>query len=100
MTITPERARVLAALRFRALGDESRLRLLQLLADGERNVGDLMELTSLGQSLVSHHLRVLRDAGLVRDRREGRWVYYAVVEQALLATRLLIQALEPPAAAD
>lgn len=100
MTITPERARALAALRFRALGDETRLRLLEHLAAGERNVAELMELTALGQSLVSHHLRTLRAAGVVRDRRAGRWVYYSVVGQALAATRLLIQGLEPADGAE
>ena len=100
MTLTPYRARAIAAARFRALGDETRLRLLRHLADGERNVGELMALTALGQSLISHHLRALREAGLVRDRRDGRWVYYSIVDQALAATRLMIHDLEPQAAAD
>jgi ArsR family transcriptional regulator len=54
-----------------------------------------MELTGLGQSLVSHHLRTLREAGLVVDRREGRWVYYSIAEQALNSIRLSIYELEP-----
>ena len=66
-----DRSRSLAALRFRALGDETRLRLLEHLTAGERTVADLMEATGLGQSLVSHHLRTLRGAGLVTTRRDG-----------------------------
>jgi DNA-binding transcriptional ArsR family regulator len=90
-----DRARAIAALRFRALGDETRLRLLDLLTTGERSVADLMERTGLGQSLVSHHLRTLREAGLVTDRRDGRWVYYAIAEQALNRVRLTLYELAP-----
>ncbi|NUP54421.1 MAG: winged helix-turn-helix transcriptional regulator [Gemmatimonadaceae bacterium] len=92
MPNSPDRARAIAAARFRALGDETRLRLLEVLGAGERNVAELME---VGQSLVSHHLRALREAGLVRDRRDGRWVYYSIAEPALSATRLAIYELEP-----
>ena len=99
MPIPPDRARAIAAARFRALGDETRLRLLELLTAGERNVGELMDDTGLGQSLISHHLRALREAGLVNDRRDGRWVYYSIAEQALTSTRLTIHELEPIRAA-
>ena len=95
MPLPPDRARAVAAARFRALGDETRLRMLEQLVAGERNVAELMELMGLGQSLVSHHLRSLREAGLVRDRRDGRWVYYSIAEQALTSTRLTIYELEP-----
>ncbi len=87
-------ARALAALRFRALGDETRLRVLELLIDGEQCVADLMDETSLGQSLVSHHLRTLRQAGLVVDRRDGRFVYYAISDTALADTIRALTNLE------
>jgi ArsR family transcriptional regulator, arsenate/arsenite/antimonite-responsive transcriptional repressor len=90
-----DRARVVAALRFRALGDETRLRLLEQLTAGERCVADLMTALGLGQSLVSHHLRTLRQAGLVTVRRDGRWIYYAIADAALGAARLVIYELEP-----
>jgi ArsR family transcriptional regulator len=95
MNDTDDRERALAALRFRALGDETRLRLLEILATGERCVADLMDALGLGQSLVSHHLRALREAGLVTVRRDGRWVYYAISEAALASVRLTIYELEP-----
>lgn len=95
MPAASPRARAIAALRFRALGDETRLRLLELLTAGERTVGDLMDDTTLGQSLVSHHLRTLRQAGLVVTRRNGRWVHYAIAPAALADTRLAIYELEP-----
>jgi ArsR family transcriptional regulator len=88
------RVRAIAALRFRALGDETRLRIFEQLIPGEQCVADLMDSTGLGQSLVSHHLRTLRDAGLVTDRRDGRWVYYAIADAALIATRRAVQQFE------
>ncbi len=92
------RARAVAALRFRALGDETRLWLLALLRDTERTVADLMDDTGLGQSLVSHHLRTLRQAGLVTTRRDGRWIHYRVVPAALVSTRLVVDGLAPSGA--
>ena len=89
-----DRDRAIAATRFRALGDETRLRLLEELTAGECNVAELMERMGLGQSLISHHLRSLREAGLVRDRRDGRWVYYTIADHALAATRLTIYEIE------
>lgn len=89
-----ERARAIAALRFRALGDETRLRIFELLVDGERCVAELMETSGLGQSLVSFHLRTLRNAGLVSKRTEGRWAYYAPSLAGLAWTRAFVHALE------
>jgi ArsR family transcriptional regulator, arsenate/arsenite/antimonite-responsive transcriptional repressor len=95
MPIDPERARAIAALRFRALGDETRLRILEMLVAGERSVSDLQHEVDIGQSLMSHHLRILREAGIVADRREGKWVYYSIVEPALSAVKLALYELEP-----
>jgi len=63
---------------FQALGDATRLELLELLRDGERTVGDLVEALGCPQPKVSRHLKVLKEAGLVHDRREGRNVTYAL----------------------
>ncbi|HTE66024.1 MAG TPA: metalloregulator ArsR/SmtB family transcription factor [Candidatus Binatia bacterium] len=68
---------------FHALSDETRLRLLELLRAGEQCVCDLTDSLETGQSRLSFHLKVLKDAGLVTDRREGRWVYYALDAAAL-----------------
>src|SRR5438067_6142402 len=95
MSDSTDRERDVAALRFRALGDETRLRLLELLTMGERTVGDLMDDTGLGQSLVSHHLRSLRVAGLVVTRREGRWIHYAIAPQGIAGCKLMLYSLEP-----
>ncbi|HXG45140.1 MAG TPA: metalloregulator ArsR/SmtB family transcription factor [Gemmatimonadales bacterium] len=66
-----------------ALSDETRLRILGLLGRGERCVCELTAALDAGQSRLSFHLKVLKDAGLVEDRREGRWVYYALVPGVL-----------------
>lgn len=63
---------------FQALADEKRLAILARLIGGERCVCELAEAAEVGQSLLSFHLRVLKDAGLVRVRRVGRWGFYSV----------------------
>ena len=95
MAALPDHTRAVTALRFRALGDETRLRILEQLAPGERSVTDLMTLVEIGQSLMSHHLRILREAGLVIDRRDGRWIHYSIAEPALAACRLALYEMEP-----
>ena len=95
MSSHPDHTRAVAALRFRALGDETRLRILEYLASGERSVSDVMARLDLGQSLISHHLRILRESGLVIDRREGRWIHYSIAEPALAACRLALYEMEP-----
>jgi len=72
----------LSARRFRALGDPIRLRVIQLLADGPRCVCELRDRLQVPGPLLSHHLGVLRDAGLVGATRRGRWIDYALVPEA------------------
>ena len=71
------------AQRFYALGDEIRLEVLGLLRGGERCVCELTAHLELAQSRLSFHLKVLKDAGLVSHRREGRWSYYALDAEAV-----------------
>src|SRR3989442_7673963 len=68
---------------FHALSDETRLEVVCLLSHGERCVCELQDVLDAAQSRLSFHLRVLKDAGLVTDRRDGRWVYYALNRDAL-----------------
>lgn len=79
--------------RFQALSDEKRLRILELLGDGERCVCELTEALDVGQSLLSFHLKKLREAELVRDRRSGRWVYYSLNPPALRELRERLESL-------
>src|SRR5262245_15993586 len=63
---------------FKALGDPTRLRLLAILAQGDFNVNELLEILHMGQSRISRHLKILADSKLVSNRREGNWIYYAL----------------------
>jgi ArsR family transcriptional regulator len=90
-----------AAALFHALSDETRLAILDELRAGERCVCDLQAGLDAAQSRLSFHLRVLREAGLVTDRKEGRWSYYTIVPDALAEAHDLVRALatERPASA-
>jgi ArsR family transcriptional regulator, arsenate/arsenite/antimonite-responsive transcriptional repressor len=85
---------------FRALSDATRLRILDLLTEGERCVCDLQSDLQLGQSLLSFHLRVLREAGLVSDRRAGRWAFYTLRPEALAAATTHLAELQERHAAQ
>ncbi len=63
---------------YKALSDEARLRILNILHDGELCVCHIMDILHMGQSKVSRHLTYLKNAGLVHDRRKGLWVYYSM----------------------
>jgi DNA-binding transcriptional ArsR family regulator len=70
---------------FRVLGDPTRVRILEALVEREHSVGDLANGLGVTQSAVSHQLRLLRDARIVRPRRAGRTVFYALDDQHVLA---------------
>jgi len=81
------------ALGFHALSDVTRLQILDLLRRGECCVCDLTEQLDAAQSRLSFHLRTLKDAGLVTDRREGRWVHYALRVEALEELEAVLERL-------
>ncbi|MBU4336084.1 MAG: metalloregulator ArsR/SmtB family transcription factor [Actinobacteria bacterium] len=93
--LSVEQAVTLAA-RLKALADPARLRLISLLAaspTGDVCVCDLTEPLDLTQPIVSHHLKVLHDAGLVTREKRSTWAYYSVVPEALGA---VARAIAPP----
>jgi ArsR family transcriptional regulator len=67
-----------AARVFHALSDETRLAVIDMLTGGERCVCELQAQLDAAQSRLSFHLKVLKDAGFLNDRREGRWNYYSL----------------------
>jgi ArsR family transcriptional regulator len=71
--------------RLRALGDPTRLRILDRVARGEQCVCQLAAAIDVPQPLLSHHLKILRRAGLITRRKEGRWNYYALNRERLEA---------------
>jgi len=82
-----------AARIFKALSDETRLRILGLLLDGELCVCDLMAVLQLPQSTVSRHLSYLKNTGWVDDRRCGVWMYYSIVQGGTSLRQRLLAAL-------
>ncbi|MEQ0763607.1 metalloregulator ArsR/SmtB family transcription factor [Mycobacterium tuberculosis] len=91
-----------ASARFKALADPVRLQLLSSVASragGEACVCDISAGVEVSQPTISHHLKVLRDAGLLTSRRRASWVYYAVVPEALtvLSNLLSVHADAAPA---
>jgi DNA-binding transcriptional ArsR family regulator len=70
---------------FRSFSDTSRVRLLSLLAEQELNVGALAELVGISESAISHHLRGLRQTGIVVARRDGKEVFYRVEDEHIVA---------------
>jgi len=86
---------------FHALSDSTRLSILQRLRFGERCVCDLTDALDAAQSRLSFHLKVLKDAGLVTDRRDGRWMYYTLSADALAELGELVESLaSAPSAAE
>ena len=81
-----------------ALADQARVEIIARLLHGEKCVCDLTDALGTGQSRLSYHLKVLKDAGLVTVRREGRWAYYTLARDAFLETEELLTALRPRAA--
>jgi ArsR family transcriptional regulator, arsenate/arsenite/antimonite-responsive transcriptional repressor len=78
---------------FRALGDETRLRIVALLSHGELCVCHLERALELSQPNASRQLGILKSAGIVDSRREGTWVYYAIVEQQSAAVGHMLATL-------
>jgi len=84
-----------AARWFHALADQTRLQIIDRLRDGEQCVCDLTDLLQTGQSRLSFHLKTLKDAGILTDRREGRWVYYSLNSQAIEELEEFIGSIKP-----
>jgi ArsR family transcriptional regulator len=79
-----------------ALSDETRVKILDRLSTGERCVCELTAALAAAQPRLSFHLKTLKDAGLINDRREGRWVYYSINQEALAEVHELLERLAAP----
>lgn len=77
---------------FRVLGDVTRVRILDAISRSELCVGEIAELLGLSESATSHQLRLLRNMRLVRQRRDGKSIYYSLDDQHIV--RLFEQGLE------
>ena len=79
---------------FHALADETRLQIIERLCAGEQCVCDLTDSLQTGQSRLSFHLKTLKEAGVLNDRKEGRWVYYSLNPDTLDAIVELVRDLK------
>jgi ArsR family transcriptional regulator len=79
---------------FKALSEETRLRILKLLEQGELCVCDIVAALDMVQPKVSFHLNVLKEAGFLKDRKQGRWTHYRIDDTDFFRRFLLVSVLE------
>lgn len=72
---------------FKAFADENRIQILELLRDGERCACMLLEEMKITQPTLSHHMKILCDAGVVVGRKEGKWMHYSISADGLGSVR-------------
>ena len=82
---------------FKALGDENRIRILRMLCQGERCACDLLEEMEISQPTLSHHMRILCDAGIIRGRKDGKWMNYSLDLESLQEQKVLVMQFLRPA---
>ena len=80
---------------FHALSDPTRLGIVMRLTGGERCVCDLTDALDAAQSRLSFHLKVLKDAGLISDRRDGRWIHYSLNREAIAEAGQFLASIKP-----
>jgi ArsR family transcriptional regulator len=83
----------LLARTFQALSDPKRMEIIALLTGGERCVCELTDIVGAKQPLLSFHLKILREAGLVRSRRRGKWMYYSLNSETMKEMQLIVGSL-------
>ena len=83
------------ALVFKALSDENRIRILKLLRGGEKCACKLLEELNISQPTLSHHMKILCDAGIVTGRKEGKWTHYSICRDGLMRIRGLMEEVLP-----
>ncbi len=71
------------ALIFKAFCDENRIKILQLLLDGEKCACRLLEEMNITQPTLSHHMKILCDSGIVKARKEGKWIHYSLSDEGI-----------------
>ena len=78
---------------FKAFCDESRIEILKELSDGEKCACKLLEKLEIGQSTLSHHMKILCDAGIVIGRKEGKWTHYSINSEGIHIAQMLLKSV-------
>jgi len=76
---------------FKAFSDERRIEILKELSDGEKCACNLLEKLEIGQSTLSHHMKILCDAGIVIGRKEGKWTHYSILPEGIETTKEILK---------
>ena len=85
---------------FKAFCDPNRLLIIDRLRSGRQSAAELLEVLHIGQPTLSHHMKILIEAGIVRAWKEGKWMHYALNEEGIAQVRLLLLEITSPAAAE
>lgn len=78
---------------FKAFCDENRIRILQLLLNGEKCACDLLDEMNITQPTLSHHMKILCDSGIVISRKDGKWMYYSISNEGAETAKMYLDAL-------
>lgn len=81
---------------FKAFCDEKRLRILELLREGEKCACVLIDCLGIGQSALSYHMKILVESGVVESRQEGKWTHYKISQYGSTCARNLLRELTTP----
>lgn len=79
---------------FKAFCDENRVRILQLLQDGEKCACKLLEEMNITQPTLSHHMKILCDSGIVKGRKEGKWIHYSISPEGIKKAQEYLDSLK------
>ncbi len=79
---------------FKALADENRLQIMEILKDGEKCACKLLEALQISQPTLSHHMKILCDAELVSGRKEGKWMYYSLSKAGIKNAKSYLKELK------
>ena len=79
---------------FKALCDPNRVHIMHLLKEGEKCACHLLDVLHIGQSTLSHHMKILCESSLVSARKEGKWTHYSINKEALKQAEALLKELE------
>lgn len=89
MKVNPKKTAVI----FKAFCDENRIKILQLLSDGEKCACRLLEAMNITQPTLSHHMKILLESGIVNGRKEGKWIHYSISAEGVEYARRYFDAL-------
>ena len=81
---------------LKALGDENRIRILKMMRKGEICACKILEELAIGQPTLSHHMKILCDAGIVCARKESKWVHYSINQEGICCIQRMLQSVVLP----